>query len=167
MQPAMSQANSINDRVRWEKNNRNIQISHPPHYTAANKAKQFAVIQSAKPAHFEINIYSGFKAFPLFLRWAGLAGLWNIERSWLGPARTVVYMVGICGRGHTLLSRHRAPTPLRFATGIFDLRLGWSLAWPAPEAQRPKQSVVYWYGQKIKGRLPRPLIVIHNFLPFV
>ena len=81
MQPAMSQANSINDRVRWEKNNRNIQISHPPHYTAANKAKQFAVIQSAKPAHFEINIYSGFKAFPLFLRWAGLAGLLNIGRS--------------------------------------------------------------------------------------
>ena len=41
MQPAMSQANSTNDRVRWEKNNRNIQISHPPHYTAANKAKHF------------------------------------------------------------------------------------------------------------------------------
>ena len=50
MQPAMSQANSINDRVNWEQNNRNIQISHPPHYTAvpalrlptaANKAKHF------------------------------------------------------------------------------------------------------------------------------
>ena len=48
MQPALSQANSTNDRVRWEQNHYNIQISHPSHYiavpalrppTAANNAK--------------------------------------------------------------------------------------------------------------------------------
>ncbi len=37
---------------------------------------------------------------------------------------------------------------------------------PAPEAQRMGQSAVYWHGQRIKGGLPRPLIVSQKFQLF-
>jgi len=34
-------------------------------------------------------------------------------------------------------------------------------------ASEAKQSAVYWHGQRIKGGLPHPLIVIQKFMPFV
>ena len=70
-----------------------------------------------------------------------------------------------------------APTPPRFVSRIFDVRLGRSLRTVLPLCldgweitlfgKTVWQSAVYWHGQRITGRLPRPLIVIQKFLPFL
>ena len=51
--------------------------------------------------------------------------------------------------------------------GLPQKRSGWGNLPFFVIASEAKQSAVYWHGQRIKGGLPHPLIVIQKFMPFV
>ena len=61
---------------------------------AGSGQERLNFVQSAKPALLKSNFYSGFKSFPLFLPWAGLAELENIGiRHWDPPLPMIILCV--------------------------------------------------------------------------